>query len=65
MLNYPYELIKPPKRSERGSPPPMPIYQVSRFGDGFTVMVDGVPTTQYTTRGAAVKAALQMKENNA
>lgn len=41
----------------------MPIYQVSNYGGGYTVLVDGVPTTQYTTRGAAVKAAIQMKEN--
>lgn len=41
----------------------MPIYQVSRYGSGFTVLVDGVPTTQYSTRGAAIKAAIQMKEN--
>lgn len=41
----------------------MPIYQVSKYGSGYTVLVDGVPTTQYTTRGAAILAAIQMKEN--
>lgn len=42
----------------------MPIYQVARLGSGYTVMVDGVATTQYTLRGDAVKAALAMKEND-
>jgi hypothetical protein len=43
----------------------MPIYQISRYGSGYTVLVDGVPTTQYTRRVDAIKAAIQMKENDA
>ena len=38
------------------------MIQVSRLGSAFTVLVDGVATGRYETRGAAVKAALTMKE---
>ena len=38
------------------------IYQVSRLGTGFTVLVDGVSHGSYTTRGQAVAAAINLKE---
>ena len=40
------------------------IYQVSRLGNRFTVLVDGVASTTFATRGEAIKAALAMKESN-
>lgn len=42
----------------------MAIYQVARLGRGFTVLVDGVSHGSYVTRGAAVSAALKIKEEN-
>ena len=42
----------------------MAIYQVAHQGSGFTVLVDGNAQGTYETRGEAVKAALDMKENN-
>ena len=41
----------------------MAIYQVARQGSGFTVLVDGNAHGNYETRGQAVKAAIEMKEN--
>jgi hypothetical protein len=39
------------------------MYQVSRLGSGFTVLVDGVASGFHETRGEAVRAALEMKES--
>ena len=38
------------------------LYQVARLGSGFTVLVDGVASGQYETRGQAIAAAISMKE---
>lgn len=38
------------------------MYQVSRLGSSFTVLVNGVASGQFETRGMAVAAALTMKE---
>lgn len=40
------------------------MVQVVRQGSGFTVLVDGVAGRQYETRGEAIAAALEIKENN-
>jgi len=38
------------------------MFQVSRLGSKFTVLVRGVASGSYETRGAAVAAAIAMKE---
>lgn len=38
------------------------MYQVSRLGSQFTVLVNGVASGRYETRGLAVAAAITMKE---
>lgn len=42
----------------------MAIYQVSPLGTRFTVLVDGVASGSFDTRGEAIQAALLMKESN-
>jgi hypothetical protein len=40
------------------------MVQVSRLGSKFTVLVNGVSHGSYETRGEAIKAAIEYKENN-
>jgi hypothetical protein len=40
------------------------MVQVSRIGNRFTVLVDGVAGKSFDTRGEAIKAALKLKENS-
>lgn len=40
------------------------MVQVSRIGNRFTVLVDGVAGKPFDTRGEAIAAALKLKENS-
>lgn len=57
-MDYSSPMIKSKTLSEYT----MAIYQVSKIGTRYTVLVDGVPSKTFDTRGEAIQAALVMKE---